>query len=105
IKDFPYEGRVKSLHIQGMENFIETSKNGMKIDSRSLYEYAISLGLNDNQWIQIIHINAYRPDWGGGATNRETARFQLSEFNTPEPIIVSHRETRTFYQKITEFLL
>jgi hypothetical protein len=105
IADFPAEGRIKSLHINGMENYIETSKNGMQIDSESLYKYAASLGLHDNQWIKITHINAYRPDWGGGAISYETSHFQVSDFNTREPILVSYKKTRSFYQKITEFLL
>jgi beta-lactamase regulating signal transducer with metallopeptidase domain len=95
----------ESPYIESMEQFLVPSKYSITINAQEMYKHALSLGFDENQWIRIDHIHAIRPDWGGSAMSTETNIYQVSDLNTPKPIVISYKEKLSFYQKITEFLL
>jgi beta-lactamase regulating signal transducer with metallopeptidase domain len=82
--------------IEGMTEFVSVSKYGLSVDEKAMYDFAISLGLNDESCLRINHINGLHLDMGGGQTSFQHLEFKLGDLKTQEKYLDYTKDTDWF---------
>jgi hypothetical protein len=70
--------------IEGMEAFITPTKNGVTVDEKGMYDYAKSIGLTDDTYLQLDHIYHLRLDWGRVTFAFGHLNFPVGDLKTKE---------------------
>ena len=80
------ENRAISLfdipHIEGMERFVSVREDGIDIDEKGMYEFALSIGLGPEQRLYMLYLLETRPCLGEAVLFSQDKEFTVSQLQT-----------------------